>query len=281
MTDSDGHAHPPVPQYSPELFRGTAEYYSLYRPKYPPVVIDSLLGRLRLKPDDRLLDLACGTGEVAFALKDVFPEIWAVDAEPDMIEGGRKKADELGVTSVTWSVARAEDLDFADDVLGVIAAGRAFHRLNRPLVAARALKWLRTKGYLVDLGIDTSGLSSPSEQWLSVAAEVYQRWLPRAQRQREDRRSEGNADQPQATTEQVLEDAGFLNVEKVAFEVSHMWSVEEFIGYLYSTSYSSKAFWGDACEGFERDLRSTLLELNPSGDFHEMMSAYFTVGQAP
>lgn len=33
-----------------------------------------------------MLDLACGTGQLAFPLADRFAETWAVDQEPDMID---------------------------------------------------------------------------------------------------------------------------------------------------------------------------------------------------
>ena len=36
------HAHPLIPDYSPELFRGTAGYYSRFRPRYPPVLLDAI-----------------------------------------------------------------------------------------------------------------------------------------------------------------------------------------------------------------------------------------------
>jgi SAM-dependent methyltransferase len=281
VTEPQQHAHPLVPQYSPDLFRGTVEYYAAYRPRYPPVLIDAILDRLTLHEDDRLLDLACGTGEVALAFQHAFRDILAVDADPDMVDGGRQRAEEQGVTSITWMVGRAEDLDVTDGSFGVIAAGRAFHRLNRPKVAELALQWLRARGYFVDLGIDTSGFSRPSEEWLALAAEVYQRWLPRAQRQREDKRLSGNAQQRHATTEEVLADAGFLDIEKVEFDVPHTWTLDEFVGYLYSTSYSSRQFWGESRQGFEEDLRATLVQFNPSAVFDETMSAYFVVGRAP
>lgn len=33
--------------------------------------------------------------------------------------------------------------------------GRAFHRLNRPLIAQRSTRWLRSGGYFIDIGADS------------------------------------------------------------------------------------------------------------------------------
>ena len=281
MPEPVTHAHPQVPEYSAGLFSGTVEYYERYRPRYPSVLVERLLERIDVQPGDALLDLACGTGEVSFALVDVFTRIVAVDAEPDMVEAGRRRSAEMGIDSIRWEVGRAEDLLFDDGSFGVVATGRAFHRLNRPLVATRALGWLRSEGAFVDMGIDTSGFSRPSEPWLKVAAEVYERWLPRSTRPKEDKSSGANAEQRHATTEEVLRDTGFLDVEKVEMEVEHHWTVDGFVGYLYSTSYSSPEFWGEQREGFEQDLRAALLESDPSGQLREALSAYFVVGRAP
>lgn len=278
---SEPHAHPLVPQYSDGLFKGTAEFYGRYRPQYPPVLVEAVLDQVTLEPGDRLLDLACGTGEVAMAFRDSFPEIWAIDSEAEMVEAGQRRAEEAGVSWITWSVSRAEDVDCPDDYFGVVAMGRAFHRVNRPLVAASILRWLRPHGYFVDLGIDTSGIIRPSEPWLALAGEVYERWLSKAARQREDKRSDANAGLPKATTQQVLIDAGYLGVEKFEFDVPHTWTLDAFVGYLYSTSYSSPDFWGASREAFEDDLRTTLLDYDPSGEYPETLSAYFVIGQAP
>ena len=56
------------PYFASHLYRGTAEYYDRFRRGYPPVLTDDLLSRVRPSGRGRLLDLACGTGHIAFAL---------------------------------------------------------------------------------------------------------------------------------------------------------------------------------------------------------------------
>jgi len=61
--------------------------------------------------------------------------------------------------------------------------------------------------------------------------------------------------------------------------VPHVWEIGQFIGYLCSTSYSSRDFWGQAWAGFELDLRNTLAALAPAGLLTETISAYFVAGR--
>ena len=69
--------------------RGTAGYYDRYRPRYPAGLMRRLVDEAGVTGGGRLLDLACGTGQVALGLSSYFEEVWAVDQEADMVRGGR------------------------------------------------------------------------------------------------------------------------------------------------------------------------------------------------
>jgi ubiquinone/menaquinone biosynthesis C-methylase UbiE len=275
------HAHQLAPVYSHELFQGTAEYYSRFRMRYPPVLLDAIDRRVGLTYGDPLLDLACGTGEIALAFADRLTDIWAIDLEPEMVEMGRQNARDRGIERIHWLVGRAEDAELPADHFGVVAIGRAFHRLNRPLVAQLSLRWLRSGGYFIDMGADSASLTRPATPWMAAVAQVYERWLPRASKSRGDVASSASPAQPKATTQTVLADAGFARVAKYEFDVPHVREIDQYLGYLCSTSFSSRAFWGEAWDGFAADLRKALAPFAPDGVLTETISAYFVVGQKP
>ncbi|HKT02305.1 MAG TPA: class I SAM-dependent methyltransferase [Rugosimonospora sp.] len=275
------HPHPLVPVYSPELFRGTAEYYARFRPRYPPALLDAIAQTVGLDQGDTLLDLACGTGDVCLALADRISEIWAIDLEPEMVAVGQRRAAERGIARIHWLVGRAEDAPLPEDHCGLVTVGRAFHRLNRPLIARQCRRWLRRGGHFIDLGADSSVPFLRTEPWLAAVAEVYERWLPRAHRSRAEVTSSAGPDQPVATTRAVLADAGFTGVAEYQFPVPYVWEIDQYLGYLCSTSYSSRRFWGGAWDGFARDLRDTLAGYAPEGQLTETISAYFVVGRNP
>jgi SAM-dependent methyltransferase len=115
LTPGGAPAWPLVPNFPPDLFKGLAEYHAKYRPAYPPALLDDLVTRAGMSGSGRLFDLACGTGELALALRSHFVEVRAVDLEPDMVEMGRRKAEEIGANNVLWSVGHAEVVDVLED----------------------------------------------------------------------------------------------------------------------------------------------------------------------
>src|SRR5262249_20057671 len=100
---------PDDPSFAVDLYRGTAEYYDRFRLPYPRALTDDLLDRAQPSRQGRLLDLACGTGQLAFALQNAFAETWAVDQEPDMIRLVKAKAGRSG-HSVRPIISGAEEL---------------------------------------------------------------------------------------------------------------------------------------------------------------------------
>jgi ubiquinone/menaquinone biosynthesis C-methylase UbiE len=88
------------PVYRTDLFTGTAAYYDRFRQPYPSVLFEDLRVRVPIGGTGRLLDLACGTGQIAFALAGDFVEVWAVDQEAEFVAFGNAKAKTLGVANM-------------------------------------------------------------------------------------------------------------------------------------------------------------------------------------
>jgi SAM-dependent methyltransferase len=57
---------PPEPEFRADLYRGTAPFYDAFRIPYPQDLLDDLRVRAQVTGAGRLLDLACGTGQIAF-----------------------------------------------------------------------------------------------------------------------------------------------------------------------------------------------------------------------
>jgi len=125
-------------RFEPALYRGAAGYYERFRLPYPDAMIADLARRAAPSGRGRLLDLACGTGQLAFPLRGWFAEVWAVDAEPGMTEVVRAKATAAGAVRLRAVTVSAEDLDAGPGRFELIVIGNAFHRLRRALVAGRA-----------------------------------------------------------------------------------------------------------------------------------------------
>ena len=76
--------------YAKNIQRYT-EYYAKYRPGISKEVVNIIVGYFDIKLDDRILDLGCGTGQVAIAMDGRIKEMVCLDSDPEMIEQGKKK----------------------------------------------------------------------------------------------------------------------------------------------------------------------------------------------
>lgn len=269
---------PVRPGYRADLFRGTAQFYSRYRPAYPPPLFEDLLARTG--EGGLLVDLACGTGEIALPLHDRFAHIQAVDLEPDMIEAGRTKADRVGAHNIAWNVGRAEDLTVTEPAQ-LVTIGNAFHRLDRPLIAEHAYQWLAPGNCLAILGSSTPW--SGTEPWQAITVDVVARWSSEPGNPASTSATTGNSGATaRRTHEDILREAGFIDVTEYPFPTPHTWTMDEFIGFVWSTSYTATIRENPSlAEGFEKDLRAQLHECEPSGQLQESIAHYYILGRKP
>jgi len=277
MTRDDGHAQawPINPCYPAGAFRGTARYYRLYRPRYPPEVMADLCARARVTGTGRLLDLACGTGEVALALHRHFARVWALDLEPEMVQAGREQARLDGIGNVSWTVGRAEQVRAPSGFFELVTAGNAFHRLDRPLIAARAMEWLPPGRCLAVLG--TSSLWTGTQDWQAVAAEVIGKW----QNAGRGAAPVAAGGPPGVRDEECLRAAGFDDVTKYRFPRPYRWTLDTLIGYLRSTSVGAQLARAGTAGPCEAELRAALRGCDPSGRYSETISFYYQLAVRP
>lgn len=75
---------------------------------------DRFVNRVKPRIGDQILDMAGGTGDVAFRMAQRGAEVTVSDINADMLEVGRERAERRGLTGLTWKVENAEALSFAD-----------------------------------------------------------------------------------------------------------------------------------------------------------------------
>jgi SAM-dependent methyltransferase len=264
----------PVPNYPADAFVGTAQYYARYRVPYPRALLDDLRMRAGVTGNGRLFDIACGPGRVTLPLASFFREVWAIDLEPEMVEVGRVGAGPRGVTNVRWMVGRAEDVEAPAGSFELITIGEAFHRLDRWLIARRALEWLSPGCCLATMG--NFGVFAGQEHWQDLVAAVLGRCgiaNPGAEPAVDSRSGHPN--------EAILRAAGFEDVESRTFLHPYVWTLDAIVGYLYSTSVASKHALGDRAANFEADLRQTLLAHDARGEYPATISFGYTLARRP
>lgn len=258
--------------FAEDLYAGTGDFYLRFRVPYPQDMIDQLRDRAGLDGSGHLLDLACGPGTVAIRLAPYVAQVTAADLEPNMIDTGRRSAEALGLGNIRWQIGRAEELAFPAEHFEMVTIGNAFHRLDRPRIAALARDWLTPGGTLALLW--TPMLLSGPEGWKRVVRELVTEWAdPPASR--------GAAAPPQTHTDaDVLHQAGFAAQEECDdFVLPFVWSADSILGHLHSTSFASQAAFGDRLDGFEQAFRRELRNLQPDDQFSDTIRFAYTLAR--
>jgi demethylmenaquinone methyltransferase/2-methoxy-6-polyprenyl-1,4-benzoquinol methylase len=106
---------------------------------------DLFVRRVRPRAGEHILDMAGGTGDVAFRLARRGAIVTVADINPDMLDIGRERARRQRLERLAWSVQNAETLEFADrsfdaytiafgirNVTDIPAALREAHRVLKP-----------------------------------------------------------------------------------------------------------------------------------------------------
>jgi len=215
-------------------FKGTAWYYARFRPGYPAELIARLAERAGLDSTGRLLDLGCGTGPLAVPLAPYVDEVVAVDPEPEMLAAFDAPA------NVRKVEARAEDVDESWGRFRLATIGRAFHWMDGPVVMARL--------ELVTDQLALVGDRHEDSEAQSIVLEAARELVGERPAMK----------QPFVRYADSLAASPFSDVEELSVKVERTWTVEQLIGYAYSTSFASLQRVGERREEFERALRERL-----------------------
>lgn len=218
------------------MFRGTATYYARYRPGYPVELLEALARAAGLDRSGRLLDLGCGPGTIAIPLAAHAAEVLAVDREPEMLDELRRSAP----SNVVALEASAEDVGPGWGTFRLATIGRALHWFDGELVLER-LAGLTPAVALLGESLDDS-------EALSTVLEVARELLG----ERPPMRAPG------VRYEVALAESPFADVEVLWSTTERTWTIDELIGFAYSTSFASPVRVAERRDEFEAALRRRL-----------------------
>ena len=75
---------------------------------------DRFVARVKPRAGEDVLDMAGGTGDVAFRMARRGAHVTVADINADMLEVGKQRAEQRGLANLAWKVETAEALSFGD-----------------------------------------------------------------------------------------------------------------------------------------------------------------------
>lgn len=258
------------PTYDPTLFQGAAWYYARYRSQYPQELFDLLAEIFHLDGKGRLLDLGCGAGLIAIPFRDRFQEVVAVDPDADMLAEAQQQAAAVGATNIRWIHDRAESITPDWGQFRLVTFGRSLHWMQRELVLNSLYPLLSEDGGIAILKTSESPWNS-DHPWKQATLSAVKRWL--GEQRRTGQGGQGLWKPLAVPHEEVLAKSQFPRQATYEVKFTKTWTIDTYLGYIYSTAFALPSFFGNNRESFEADLRASLLAVEPSGEFTETLTA--------
>jgi len=85
-----------------------------------------------VRPDDVLLDIACGPGSLTLELAPHISRATGLDLTPAMLEQAREAQARSGADNVEWVQGDGADLPFDDGSFSLVTCSAAFHHFDKP-----------------------------------------------------------------------------------------------------------------------------------------------------
>ncbi len=115
-------------------------------------VVNAVLAEAGARPDEHVIDLGCGSGQVTLALARTVASVLAVDVSQKMIDLLLENARQAGIGNVEGRAVPIEELDFTPGSVDLVVSNYVFHHLrdaDKPLVVKQIFTWLRPGGRFV------------------------------------------------------------------------------------------------------------------------------------
>jgi SAM-dependent methyltransferase len=240
----------------PSDFAGsTATHYRRYRRDVADAVLATLCDALMLSRADRVLDLGCGTGQVAVPLAARVGAVIAVDPEVDMLAQFYARTKDEGVDNVTTVLGADRDLATLLSALGpqpiaALTVANALHWMDAEQIFRTSRGALRSGG---GVAVITQGLPIwlHDSAWARDLRTYLEQWTGPLT---------STCDTDRAALEErrdLMVRVGFRTVDIFEHTDHVTLDVDYVIGHLYSAMSQQQIAAADRPR-FERGLREAL-----------------------
>jgi len=132
---------------------------------------DRFVARVKPRAGERILDMAGGTGDVAFRLARHGARVTVADINADMLDVGKQRSKQRGIDGLEWQVENAEALSFANSSFDAYSIAFGIRNVTDiPAALREAHRVLKRGGRFYCLEFSTNewpGFAQLYEAWAS------------------------------------------------------------------------------------------------------------------
>ena len=137
---------------------------------------DRFVARVKPRAGERILDMAGGTGDVAFRMARRGARVTVADINPDMLEVGKARAAQRSIANLEWRVENAEALTFDDAAFDAYTIAFGIRNVTDiPAALREAYRVLKRGGRFYCMEFSTSDWPGFAEIYEAFAARVIPR----------------------------------------------------------------------------------------------------------
>ncbi|MFB6268863.1 MAG: class I SAM-dependent methyltransferase [Halobacterium sp.] len=234
-------------------FDGTEAHYADARPGYGERVVRHLVDRFDVDAESRVLDLGCGTGQLAVPLAAHAGSVVGLDPNPTMLDHARERAADEGRENTEWLVGSDSDLAGLASRLGtlrLVTMARSFHWTDQAATLDQIHGLTDSEGG-VAIVTDGDWLVRGTAAWQDAVYDAVTDYLDDVP----ERTGPVTYDDP---WDELVANHGFLDVQTETFTREREWTVDDALSYVFSLSYCSPSAFGDDRDAFAADVRDRL-----------------------
>ncbi len=153
-----------------------APFYHFWRDKYDSRLVYKVFSIIDNSDPRAVLDAGCGTGLFTIGLARLCQSHFfaGVDRSEGMLRVGRKQAQKLGLSNVSFRMGDVEALPFADASFDVVIAAGLFCNLNDHSIALREFsRILKAGGQVVIVEFDRNSMTFATRMFFNIMIAGY------------------------------------------------------------------------------------------------------------
>lgn len=118
--------------------------------------LDRMIKLLNPQPEDKVLDVATGTGHTAIKLAQYTQQVEAIDITREMLHEAKKQSYENGITNIEFRIEDVHNMKIPDNTFHIVVCRLAAHHFSNIKTALKEMcRVLKTGGklYILDCSV--------------------------------------------------------------------------------------------------------------------------------